>query len=756
MKLPFFSKKEKKEYFLALLLGEEKVSAVIFQEIHGTARVVGRHEEHLEQPLEDTPFDTWLKVLDKAIGTAEGSLPPNVQTQKTIFGVKENWVEDAKIKKEYLVKLKKASEALMITPIGFIVIHEAIAHLLAQQEGAPVSALLLEIGQKVLIISLIRAGRIIETRQEAIEVDSAKTADTLLHHFNYEVLPSRIIVLSDQQNHDVLSQSFISHTWSRALPFLHVPQVAILPKGLDAKAVFLGAATQMGFETITDKDVLHAIEIKGKEDTEVLKASDVSKEEDDIEEEEEGFGFVMGTDVREKKKESEEEETNEKEVPKENNRIEKVSNFVPVNAISSSPSFFNTILATISPIKKIIMHTIKKLYIPTPSLAFLKNTPFKNGGIILIAPVIVIILIAILASYVLLLKATVTLFVKPKIDEKTQTITLTTKDNTDFSRSTINAQAIDVTENGKITLPATGQKEVGTSAKGSITIYNKTSQKVTLPSGTIVTSPNNLTFSLEDSVTIASASGASDAFSSISPSTAKANVTATDIGKESNLPSSTVFSVKSFATSDVAGKNDTAFSGGTKKEVTVVSKNDINKAEDSLTKNLQDKAKNDMNQKIDNNTVLLPFTANTEFKTENTDKKANEEANSFTLSGTIAYVGVAYKKDDMQQFSKTLLQQDVSDSAFIQDAITYTLEDTKQEKGKITSTLHATISLLPKLDKEKITKDIAEKSFDVTQNILVNLPQVTSATIQLHPNIFFLPKTLPRLSHNITLVVKKE
>src|SRR3989344_6863275 len=112
MNLPFFGKKEKKEYFLAILIRDEKVTAVIFEELSGKVRVVGKNESYLPTIFEEASIEEWLEAFDKAISGAEETIPENVETQKTIFGVKETWVEESKIKKEYLLRLKKVSDTL--------------------------------------------------------------------------------------------------------------------------------------------------------------------------------------------------------------------------------------------------------------------------------------------------------------------------------------------------------------------------------------------------------------------------------------------------------------------------------------------------------------------------------------------------------------------------------------------------------------------------------------------------------------------
>ncbi len=235
MKLPFpveFGKKVKKEYFLALLLKDESICALICEETLGKIHVVSEKEEFFQDTIETATAEELLDIADKAISTAETSLPQGVETQKTIFGVKESWVEDLKIRKEYLGKLKHLSDTLGLSPIGFIVIHEAIAHLLQKEEGAPISAVLVEIGEKVLAVSLLRAGRIIDTKKAKIEDSIAQTTDRILHHFtNFEVLPSRIILYSKKEV-ETIAQEFIKHQWSKLFHFYMFHRLHSFPRAL--------------------------------------------------------------------------------------------------------------------------------------------------------------------------------------------------------------------------------------------------------------------------------------------------------------------------------------------------------------------------------------------------------------------------------------------------------------------------------------------------------------------------------------------
>lgn len=775
--LSFLEKKEKPQYFLALLLRDEKANAVIFEEFQGKIQVKGLHEEYFKTSIEETSLDEFLEVLDKSISSAEANLPENIETQKTVFGVKENWVEDSKIKKDYLLKLKKASEALGLSPIGFLVIHEAIAHLLQKEEGAPVSAILTEIDKKNLAISIFRAGRIIETRRTKIEDSIPKTCDLLLQQFtNCEILPSRILIF-DGRNIDKLQQEFVAHSWSKSLSFLHVPQITTLSSGFDAKAVLFGAATQMGFELLGDDSekpteenvenkVIEEIEtFEGfknekdqKEEKKIEKDSKKPEEKtedelgnstkDEIEgtfQEASSFGFVKEKDVlgkTQKKKETENvirindnfstyeenEITEKQEISKQNqpgNIFGTIKNVGVLNFIAT------------------ILNFAKKIKMP-------KFLVLKTRKKIILLPLIAVILIAAGALiYLFGLKASITLKVNPKTVEQNKDLTFSTK-SSDLSKNILAGEVISVSEDGEASIDVTGKKDVGTPAKGNITIYSRLTESKTFNAGTIIKS-DKLEFTLDKALTVASSS----ADASASPSTGTVSVTASGIGKESNLPSGTKFSVGSFDASDVVAKNDSAFSGGTKKEITAVSKDDQNKLLDELPKDLESKAKDDINKQILNGSDILPVFITTNVSKKEFDHKIGDEAGKLTLSGTVIFGGISYKKNDLNDLSKNIISENLKEMTLSKEGIKYSLKEIKvKNKNEVTAKLSAKAFLLPKIDTQKIIDNLAGKSFDSANKILMSLPQVSDTEITFNPKIPFLPKLLPRLAKNIKIIIE--
>ena len=776
--LPFLEKKENKEYFLALVLRNEKVNAVFFEESGGKVSVLGKHSEYFENSIEQASLDELLDALDKAISTAEQSLPENIETVRTIFGVKGAWVEDNKIKKEYLIKLKKISDGLGLVPIGFLVVFEAIAHLLQKEEGAPVTTILVEAGEKYISVANIRAGRIVESKTSEILESPAQTVDNLLKRFSSsEILPARIIIFNGDEDE---GQEFINHRWSKSLPFLHLPQVTALPQDFDGRAVLFGAAQQMGFDVleseISQEMPAHnaSVSVAGGEEKEETaeslsarldSAKRVGRKETDEGFEDEAvtgkvkkipdnssmeyFGFVEDKDIlKEPAPKKTPFESIDQDLEK---KIEEVPEELMMEEGEKKQALMSAamIFAGLKSVSEKLADIAKKM----PLKKILTGIPFipRGGKAILIPAGIIVLFVILIVFYFFVNKATIVLSIDGKRTDKTQNITFS-KNPTDPSRSIIQAEFISVSEDGSVSTQSTGKKEVGDRARGTVTIFNNDSSPKTLSSGTTITSSNGLDFTLDKSVTVSSASG--DIFSGTTPGKANVNVTSSKIGQEYNLPSNTKLTIGG-ANSSTAAKNDNAFSGGTKKEVTVVSKDDIAKLLEDLPRNLEGKARNDLSKKVSDDKVLLPVFISATVSKKHFDKNTNDEAKQVTLKGSVNFEGIAYKKNDATNFANELLKTSISGDLTVDpNNIKVQVKDIKETKGEVNANITIAGSLVPKIDEGKFSKEVSGKSFSDAEEIFKKIPQISDVEIKLSFNIPFFPKRLPFSSKNVKITTR--
>ena len=763
--VPFIEKKEKPDYFLALILKNEKAISIIFEKEGNVIKYVSTNEESFDNTIEDADNEHFLAILDKVITTAESALPENIETHKTIFGLKENWIEDNKIKKEYLEKLKKASEELSLNPIGFLIFSESIVNLIQKEEGAPATAVIAEVGRKFITVSLAKAGKLIETKTSEIHESPSYTVDALLKHLQTpEVLPSRIILLNSAE--EDLTQEFINHQWSKSLPFLHLPQIVNLPKNASVKAMLLGAATQMGAQLIYDASEIDSdeekptkIEPEEFQETKIeppIQTDEIKPESqhplDYVEHEKsmDLFGFVEGEDivktpppqsaVAENVPEKIAEETIG-EIPDEVVSENEEKKPLPVNTAFVAGKF--QIFANKA------FDYLKKIKLDKNLITRLKPKNL-NGKQALIIPIIALVIVIILAVFLMhfLAKATVTISVSTKTEAKTASVTFSANSPTDTSNNTLASQFISVSEDGSATAQATGQKDIGDKAKGTVTVFNNDTNPVTFSAGTTITSSNNLGFILDKSVTVASASG--DIFSGTKPGTADVTVTASDIGQNYNLPSGTKFTIGSNA--NAAAKNDNAFSGGTKKSVTVVSSDDQQKLLAALPKQLEARARDDIKSKVQSGQSLLPDFVEETVTSPSFDKKVNDQASQFSLKATVDFKAATYTNDDLLSLANTLFT--TSDVILSKENLSASAKNIKVEKNNdVTADLTINAKLLPKMDNVGLAKEIAGYSLQKAKNTISNLPQVENVDIKINPGIPFLTSSLPGNYKNITIKV---
>lgn len=791
--LPFFQskKEEESDYFLALLLTDEKTSAVILQESLGVLKVLSKHEEFFHLPLEDTSLEDLISLVDKTISKAEEILPPDIQTHKTVFGVKDTWVETEtkKISKDNLAKLKKVCDSLDLTPIGFMVVTEAISHLLQKEEGAPVSAILTEVGKKTITLSLLRGGKVVERIDGPLEESASATVDTLLKHFTTAVLPARII-LYDSKDVEHLSQQFIGHQWSKSLPFLHVPQITVLPSGFDAKAVTFGAASQMGFDvagldafpkvsnthTTVKEDVEETEPNEEREIKETISNTSTSRRSSEEDSGQDGtdkepfipsgasvstetppisgdnFGFVTDQDI-----------TTTKPLPK--TTVSHQSSMHEESNISA-PHNFPLNLHQKNEDEEIENDTLEKPKWTNPLAILarlglpkitLPSIPAMNGRRKFILPIgiligLVIMIVGFSFYYYNSVQAHIVLSVKPKIVDQDAKVIFAGTSASDFSKDVIAAKTVETSVDGSLTIDTTGKKDVGNKAKGTVTLYNNSSGSIKLENGTAIKSSNGLTFLLDKDVSIASASG--DIFSGTKPGTTDVAVTARDIGTESNLPSGTKFTIGS--NSSLAAKNDSAFSGGSKKQVQVVSKNDVAKLRNDLPKSLEDKARDAISQKADSDMTLLPLITVVRLDKPKFDNDVDDEAKKVTLTATVIFSALTYENDELNNYAKSLLKgkysQDISDKS-----IKNTISDPEEtDDEQVEAKLAIQAGLLPDIDTEDVLSKVENLSLQNAKELLNGLPQVAESQITFSPSIPLLPNFFPRLPNQVSIEVKPE
>lgn len=772
MKLPGFAKKQPQvEYFLSLNIAAHKTAAILFQKNNKSLSVLSYKEAFFAKLLDHMSQEDLITSSDEVVSGLDMAIPEGAQLSKTIFALPYSWVESGKVTKEKLDFLKKLCEELELTPIGFLVPIEAVVAYIQRKEGVPLSAVVVEHSQNVAVVYVIKGGNILEIKKGTLnETGLTQTVERLLAGVTkVDVLPSKII-LQDADNIEKLHQEFLAYHWTQRLPFLHVPQVTVLEKGIENEAIINGVSAQMGFEIarvvpIVEKETGGAIHTEKVMPDVAPVAADAPLSTDETietpptqtsEEPADSLGFFEDQDVADMEPEP---------TPPVDSRH---ANVAPVSDIpvreynnmnqdvdaepeeSQHPVHASSKMAGVGGIMTTITGMIPK---NMPKLS-MPNVPVSARLLVPVAAVVILIGAFIFAYYNYILKAEVIISSDQKLIAEEVPVVLGVSTSTSAEDRTIKLYTKSIEVDGTASKETTGKEETGKKATGTVTLYNKTEQKRTLSKGTKITGSNDLVFELTEDVNIASTSAFSTSYAN-----AKGKVEATKFGKEYNLPSNANFTVEGLAASNFFGKNDEAFAGGTKEENQVVAAKDLTALEQELIKGLESKALEQAKAQTGDNEVLVNGVMGAKLTNKKFDQKEKAKAKTVKLTATVSYDIGFYNKDDIKTFATDYAKDDIPDDYVIKDDKSeFDLRDleTDEKGGSTSANLVMKAAYSPVLKTDPLPEELKGKSGDSVDEIVKEIDGVKDVRVEFKRQLPLLPQILPLNSKNIVVTVHDE
>ncbi len=183
-------KKEKsKEYYWALVIEPGWVQAGVWC-----------IDEDQTQVITISPPTPWeleeelIAASDTALSAAIQDFPEDLkEPSKTVFGVNSSWVSKGQIKKEHLEKIKRICAKLSLEPVGFVVLPEAIAHLMRSEEGSPLNAVVFGVAKDSIEIAVFALGKLAGNAEVARSISVVDDAVEGLSRFvKTEPFPSSL------------------------------------------------------------------------------------------------------------------------------------------------------------------------------------------------------------------------------------------------------------------------------------------------------------------------------------------------------------------------------------------------------------------------------------------------------------------------------------------------------------------------------------------------------------------------------------
>lgn len=684
---------EKKENYWALLIEPEWITSAVWQITDGKVEIVST-----------SPATRWendlIEPIDASLSSCTQSLSDDYpDPTKTVFGVPNLWLVDGNIKEEYLEKLKKVCTDLSLVPSGFVVLSEAISHFIKQEEESPLSGIVVGISNETFDISIFDLGKLIGTtsvlRSVSAEEDMTEGISRL--DASMETLPSRII-LFNQKEHELeeIKNVLNDADWNKIAnsKFIHPPKIEILDPSKKILTIALAGGSELG-------EVSGIFENTKEEYT---KTEEMPLEEVNNFEEPEGvtaedLGFTVGPTVAD-------------------GSVAQEAPYVPKFKFNK-------------PNMKLPRFVMK-----------LPRFKFQFGGaksLIMGGALIFTILVVGFVLWWFLPKAVVTISVSPKKLEENIVLAVGTD---------IKSEEFNVEVSSEKTRATSGTKTVGDKAKGQVKIQNGTAFPINLAVGTALVSSSDLKFVITKSASI------SGALSPSSPGTATVDVEAGNIGSEFNLNKDEVFKVANYPKAEVDATSTEAFTGGSSRQISSVSDDDKKKLLEDLKLELIEEAKIKLNEKINEDQLLVDASVKEEIIEEDFSNKVGDEATNLKLNLSLKITSIVVSKSELSSISRRSLEDKIP-SGFVlrDDQIKYSFNTSDNEKefdAKISA------NLLPSIDTIEVAKRIAGRYPNIAEEYLGSIAGFVRAEIKMAPVLNGKFGTLPHVSKNINVIITSE
>ncbi|MDP4038511.1 MAG: hypothetical protein Q8P54_00900 [bacterium] len=319
----------------------------------------------------------------------------------------------------------------------------------------------------------------------------------------------------------------------------------------------------------------------------------------------------------------------------------------------------------------------------------------------------------------------------------------------DYQSLDISAKKVETSKDLNANFNASGKKDVGTKASGNIPIKNcEDTNPHNLPAGSKLTASGK-NFITNNAVTIPDGQFSGGGLVCTSSAVTVA-VTAADNGDSYNLTNAT-FTIISMSTK-ISGVGST--SGGTSKQVTVVTQADIDNAKKQMIDQASSSAKDELMKKDNKNTKVFAETYASDVTNFKSSVEAGGEATSGSVSATVNYSMLSASVADLNLMFNKQIEADTQSEMEIYDN-GYSAAQFKLIKlvssGNAQIKANTVSYIGKKIDKDSLSKKLTNKPKKQVQDIVKdNVPDAKSVQVEGLP---FSPN-MPILAKNIKIEVR--
>jgi hypothetical protein len=295
-----------------------------------------------------------------------------------------------------------------------------------------------------------------------------------------------------------------------------------------------------------------------------------------------------------------------------------------------------------------------------------------------------------------------------------------------------------------------GKKDVGSKAAGTVKIFNFTGKSLNLKAATTTLTVGTRTY------VFASDQNGIKATPTKESSPNNAQIVATGGGEPYNLPAGTRIEISNQVFGNqpqvLYAQTDTPIVGGSSRFISVVTDEDITKAQTTL----KTQAIEELRSELKAQNIILPDDAFSSTLNDFTaSSSVGNETPNFSVSGKVNIEGLGFDTTELvnmmrQRILSTLgAQVNLQDTSL--DTIEYTIKDLNIQEGIMHLTVHYESKAIGQVSVNDLSSSISGKSKEQASEILLANDQVERVDIQLAPSW---QSSIPRFKQKINIELK--
>lgn len=325
----------------------------------------------------------------------------------------------------------------------------------------------------------------------------------------------------------------------------------------------------------------------------------------------------------------------------------------------------------------------------------------------------------------------------------------------DFTKNLLKATLEKKEVSGQDSLSTTGISLVGDKAKGEVELFNKTFTDKTFTANTNLTY-EDIVFVLDKEITVPAAEE-KDGGRGIDYGSEKVTLTAKEIGADANIEKNSKLKIADFSEETYLATAVDNFSGGSSREVRVVSKKDLDNLLSQLRKSLNAIASNEYSQESKDGVYFVP-TGSDRITTFTYDHEETDEVETLSLSMTLEVEAIKYLSSDLKQLAEAVLLLDLPENYDFVDEEPLLLSDQPEPMADNSKRLVLDAELSAKsravIDEASLVNLVLGKSVEEAKNNLQKDGSIKQAEIIFKPAFmtnFF--KKLPRDPKRLNFII---